>query len=305
MKGTFLLRKWSSVSAAAAVLLGTSRASSTHGQLPGVEPKASGDGNTYEPLVLTPPSVKTIPEARFAGHSSHRSHSSHSSHRSHSSHYSGSETRTYPSYSPPSYSPPSSYVAPRPTVAPIPPAPVQTTPNTNPASRIELTNGTVVYGTLLTKSAAGITFTSTDGNTYKVERRWLTAPTVAALGLPAEQATTSPTQSPSVSVETPSDATLRQKLSDLEKTAAALRSENAALRKQQRIQTKPLTGPAASTPPSQSPHVTIPSTTPATPQAFWLGSTGKRHTPKCRYYGIGRGQRCGPKDGVACDLCGG
>lgn len=305
MKSTFLLRKWSSVSAAAAVLLGTSRASATPGQLPGVEPKPADDGDTYEPLVLTPPNVKMIPEARFAGHSSHRSHSSHSSHRSHSSHYSGSGTRTYPSYSAPSYSPPSSYVAPRPTVAPMPRAPVQTTPNPNPASRIELTNGTVVYGNLLTKSAAGITFTSTDGNTYKVERRWLTAPTIAALGLPPEQATTIPVQSPSASVESPPDTALRQKLSDLEQTAATLRSENAALRQQLGTPTPKQAAPSTSTPARQSPQVTTPSTAPANSHAFWLGSTGKRHNARCRYYGIGRGQRCGSKDGVACELCGG
>lgn len=294
MKGTFLLRKWSSVSAVAATLLGTSRASTNPGQLPSVDGRVPGDDDTYKPLVLSLPNVKIIPEARFAGHSSHRSHSSHSSHRSHSSHYSGSGTQTYPSYSPPS-----SYSAPKPTVAPIPPALPRTVPITEPASRIELTNGTVVYGNLLTKSAAGITFKSTDGNTYKVERRWLTTPTISALGLPAEQATALPTQSPGTSVETSSDpATLRQKLADLEK-------ENAALREQVRTPTKPATVLTTPTPAKESPGITIPSTGPANSQAFWLGSTGKRHNAKCRYYGLGRGQRCGPKDGVACDLCGG
>jgi hypothetical protein len=298
MKGKSLLRKWSSVSAAAAMLVGSNRASATKGELPDIDKNVSGGGDPYEPLVLKPPAARVIPEARFAAHTSHASHASHASH------YSGSgASQTYPSDTPPP-----SYSAPRPTAAQTstPPAAVRTAPSTGPASRIELTNGTVVYGILLTKSAAGITFTSSDGNTYKVERRWLTANTIATLGLPPEQTTATQAPSPAAA-ETSSDAaTLRQKIADLEQTVGTLRGDNAALRQQLRTPAiKPSATPTTSAPTSQPPGTSNSSAAQDNSQAFWLSSTGKRHNKKCRYYGTGRGQPCGPNDGVPCKICGG
>jgi hypothetical protein len=54
-------------------------------------------------------------------------------------------------------------------------------------TRIELTNGAVIYGTVLAKSAAGITFKGVDRKDYKIPRMILAPSTVAALALPAEQ----------------------------------------------------------------------------------------------------------------------
>lgn len=38
---------------------------------------------------------------------------------------------------------------------------------------------------------------------------------------------------------------------------------------------------------------------------YCLSSTGKRHNSSCRYYGSSKCRPCGPKDGVACKICGG
>src|SRR5437870_13277152 len=87
MKNKFLLKSWSSVSAAAAVLLGSSNRAPASKVVADSDTSKLGDGGAYEPLILKPPAVKVIPEERFAGHVSHASHSSHASH---ASHYSGS-----------------------------------------------------------------------------------------------------------------------------------------------------------------------------------------------------------------------
>jgi hypothetical protein len=298
MKGKSLLRKWSSVSAAAAMLVGPNRTAATKGEVPDIDQKVSGGGDPYEPLVLKPPAARIIPEARFADHTSHASHASHASH------YSGSgASQTYPSYSPPP-----SYSAPSPTAAqtPTPPAAVRAAPSVGPPSRIELTNGTVVYGNLLTKSGAGITFISSDGNTYKVERRWLTANTIAALGLPLEQTTAARASSPAAAEASSDAATLRQKIADLEQTVGTLRDDNAALRQQLRTPATKLSAtPATPAPTPQPPSSSNPSAAQDNSQAFWLSSTGKRHNKRCRYYGTGRGHPCGPNDGVPCKICGG
>ena len=39
--------------------------------------------------------------------------------------------------------------------------------------------------------------------------------------------------------------------------------------------------------------------------AYCLSSSGKRHNSSCRYYGSTKCRSCGPKDGVACKVCGG
>jgi hypothetical protein len=50
--------------------------------------------------------------------------------------------------------------------------------------RIELTNGAVIYGTVLAKSAAGITIRGLDEKNYKIPRVLLAANTISALQLP-------------------------------------------------------------------------------------------------------------------------
>jgi hypothetical protein len=54
-------------------------------------------------------------------------------------------------------------------------------------TRIELTNGAVIHGTVLVKSAAGITFKGLDQKSYKIPRLILAPSTIAALALPPEQ----------------------------------------------------------------------------------------------------------------------
>ena len=39
--------------------------------------------------------------------------------------------------------------------------------------------------------------------------------------------------------------------------------------------------------------------------AYCLSSSGKRHNSSWRYYGSSKCRSCGPRDGVACKICGG
>jgi hypothetical protein len=183
-------KKWPSLSAAAAMLLGLQRSEATPSETSKTEELNKGD--PFEPLILKPAKTRTILEHLFAGHSSHRSHSSHSSHSSGSS---GGPRSYYPAPAPtasnyvapntprpsysaaPFYAPPS--VAPR--VAPTP------TPVTGPVVRIDLTNGAVIYGTVLVKSPAGITFRGVDQKNYKIPRLILAPSTIAALALPTPE----------------------------------------------------------------------------------------------------------------------
>lgn len=183
-----LLKKWPSVSTAAAMLLGLQQ---TEANTPEVSRPDRKKDDPFEPLILAPPKTKTIPEHLFAGHQSHSSHSSGSSGRVRSPGGSGGyytpSTRSYtpaPKYVPstprPSYSPSAySTVAPRLTATPV--------GTTVATVRIDLTNGAVIYGQVLVKSAAGITFTALDGKNYKVPRLILSAATISALRLPATQ----------------------------------------------------------------------------------------------------------------------
>ncbi len=185
-----MLRKWSSVSAAAAALVGLHRADASPGHPSGPE-EALGNGRIpLEPLVLGPAPVRVISEQLFAGHRSHASHASHSSgssgrvpssHSSHASHASSS-TGGGSYYVPPTVAP---RVAPTPAVQRIyPPRPATpaATPGQSPPAqlapssptnlspmRIELTNGAVVYGVVMVKSAAGITVTIAEKR-YKIPR---------------------------------------------------------------------------------------------------------------------------------------
>jgi hypothetical protein len=176
-------KKWPSVSTAAAMLLGLQRAEAVPGDVMKEEPKTS---DPFEPLILKPAKTKIIPEHLFAGHRSHSSHSSHSSGSSGGgrNYYTPAAplyvppTRPRPTYSSTPYYPAAS-IAPR--VAPTP------TPVTAAATRIELTNGAVIYGTVLTKSAAGITIKGVDQKNYKIPRLILAPSTVTALALPAAE----------------------------------------------------------------------------------------------------------------------
>jgi len=216
----FLLRNWSSVSAAAAVLLGSSGKASANIPLPVLEGTKDGEGNVYGPLILKPHGLTTMSEERFAGHRSHSSHSSHRSHASHSSHYSGAGYRA--PANPPVYSPPA------------PPAPAVSNPTVPPRSlsptrnqiRVELENGTIIYGTVIVRSAAGITVTASDGKTYKFIRKQLSARTISDLVLPPEQS-----QLPAAST-TPDAVGGNQNKEAMARQIAELEAENAALRQQ-------------------------------------------------------------------------
>lgn len=98
-----------------------------------------------------------------------------------------------------------------------------------------------------------------------------------------------------------------QKILELEKTIAVLRSDNAALRAQLAALTTKQSLSAAPRPRATegaSPSVaTASQSDPA--DAHWMSGTGKRHNKNCRYFGTGRGHACGPNDGVACKICGG
>jgi hypothetical protein len=217
MKLKFLLRNWSSVSAAAAVLLETSSRANASNPLSVPEKPKAGDGDPYEPLILKPPAVKLISEERFAGHRSHASHASHASH------YSGSGA-----YQPPaSGSPSPSLDDARPKATPTPSSPA----TSESPTRIEFINGAVLYGWVLTKSAAGITLRGGDGKTYKFERRQLSPQAIVDLSLPREE---EPASSTSTKPETSDPLAVKRKNDELEQAIAALRAENATLRDQAR-----------------------------------------------------------------------
>jgi len=60
--------------------------------------------------------------------------------------------------------------------------------------------------------------------------------------------------------------------------------------------------PAASLPPAKKPAA---SDDREESGGHCLSATGKRHNSSCRYYGSSKCRPCGPKDGVACKVCGG
>lgn len=218
----FLLRNWSSVSAAAAVLLGSSGRASANVPQATVEGPKLGEGDVYEPLILKPHGTKTMSEERFAGHRSHSSHSSHRSHASHSSHYSGAgyrapanPSRAYSPPAPPAPAVPNPTVPPRPSLSP-----------TGNLIRVELENGTIIYGNVIVRAAAGITVTASDGTTYKFTRKQLSARTISDLVLPPEQS-----QLPSAATTT-DIVGANQSKEAMARQIAELEAENAALRQQ-------------------------------------------------------------------------
>lgn len=96
--------------------------------------------------------------------------------------------------------------------------------------RIDLLAGSILYGTVLTKSAAGITLRAADGTIYKFGRKELSAQTIANLALPPEERSTA--NHISTTTETPDPVAIKQKNEELERKVAELRQENAALRQQ-------------------------------------------------------------------------
>ncbi|HVF70049.1 MAG TPA: hypothetical protein VM940_00390 [Chthoniobacterales bacterium] len=186
-----LFKKWPSVSTAAALLLGLQRAEAIPADVMKNEELKTSD--PLEPLILKPAKTKIIPEHLFAGHRSHSSHSSHSS-------GSSGRGRSYYSAPRPTYVPPAPLYVPPATPRPThPAAPLYAVPSiapratptpnpvTAPATRIELTNGAVIYGTVLTKSPAGITIKGVDQKNYKIPRLILAPSTITALALPAAE----------------------------------------------------------------------------------------------------------------------
>lgn len=98
---------------------------------------------------------------------------------------------------------------------------------------------------------------------------------------------------------------LKDDNSRLQEEVLALRRENQQLR---RLLAQPLDPKATNTvaqmtdSDGQSPRPA-----PAEPSlTHWLSTlSGKRHNPRCRYFGKTAGQFCGPDEGTACKLCGG
>jgi septal ring factor EnvC (AmiA/AmiB activator) len=103
------------------------------------------------------------------------------------------------------------------------------------------------------------------------------------------------------------DASASQKIQELERTIAVLRSDNAALREQLANVVAKKMAPAVDA--ARAREVRALSATPATQpdsvMAYWISGTGKRHNKNCRYFGTGKGHACGPSEGVACKICGG
>jgi hypothetical protein len=103
------------------------------------------------------------------------------------------------------------------------------------------------------------------------------------------------------------DTSTPQKLQELEKAIAVLRSDNATLREQLASCAAEKSTPTAAA--HHAPEVRSPNAPQALQsdpaQAYWISGTGKRHNRKCRYFGTGKGHACGPNEGVACKICGG
>ena len=110
---------------------------------------------------------------------------------------------------------------------------------------------------------------------------------------------------------------LTARINELELKVSQLRSENQNLRQQLVAHSRETPGEissekslddSAETPVMQninrSPSAVTGETT-AEDTGHWLGASGKRHNPSCRYYATGKGRYCGPEDGAPCKLCGG
>lgn len=104
-------------------------------------------------------------------------------------------------------------------------------------------------------------------------------------------------------------------VAELQRQVATLQSENDFLRREIKAlrQALSLDDPAPAAQPEvnrgtkDSAIVVPPTTTRSSQEAgYWLtSSTGKRHNPRCRYYGSSKGHPCKSSEGTACKVCGG
>lgn len=150
---------------------------------------------------------------------------------------------------------------------------------------LQLSDGTVVKGRVLSQTNEDVTIDSTIG-TVTVKKAQLTTDSLRQLA----------------PIATDELSALRERIAQLEKIVAALQDENQALRvslaqQPSAVPVTPSAGPTAAA--SRAP------TTQAQGLQYWLSSTGKRHNSNCRYFGVGNGHACSAQDGVACKICGG
>jgi hypothetical protein len=178
-----LFRAISSVSTAVAVLLGLNKSgvSTAQNLVPAVE---GSKEKSFEPLVLKPTEPKVMDAFRFADHWSHSSHSSHASHSSHSSHYSSSFIQAPGA---PTVAAANQEIMPNTGAGEIKlvrldESRIREEPDT-PVSRIQFRSGTILFGQVLVKSAAGITLQAQDRNIYKIPVQFLSDTTVAEFKL--------------------------------------------------------------------------------------------------------------------------
>lgn len=150
---------------------------------------------------------------------------------------------------------------------------------------VELNDGSVLKGKLVSKSPDSITISTVLGDQL-ISAQQLSPKSQAELKLPSAD---DPTY-------------LKQKIAELEKRIQALQAENQQLRRQ-------VVAPATTTAPQPAPQIggsqpPVPAQQQQT--GYWLTtSSGVRHNSRCRYYMNSNGRPCGPNEGRACKICGG
>jgi hypothetical protein len=125
-------------------------------------------------------------------------------------------------------------------------------------------------------------------------------------------------------VVNPSPTTTPRLISEEQATIASLRRDNAALRQQLQASTVrvekaiPVERPTPRKntdsvsqqliefdgPKESLPDFKVDDDS-SSKSSYTISSTGKRHNSNCRYYTSPRSRPCGPKDGIACKVCGG
>lgn len=93
---------------------------------------------------------------------------------------------------------------------------------------------------------------------------------------------------------------LQNELARLQKEVAHLKAESQQLRG--------MLASAPAKPDTPAKNFQKPDSIPSVPgndTGFWLSKGKKRHNKNCRYYKAATGAYCGPKEGVACRICGG
>ena len=147
---------------------------------------------------------------------------------------------------------------------------------------IELRDGSVLNGTVISKSAKSITVRTSTGDQV-VSTDQLSSNSIADLKL-------SPVDDP---------ANLKKKTTELESNNRVLEAENQQLKRQ-------LTPSPAGTGVTTAPVIIRGSPGPSAPTGFWLcTNTGKRHNLSCRYYMNCKGRPCVSNEGIPCKICGG